>query len=138
MPLALSVGLVEEEALDEYVNVLAEALEGIGDLPSVLTDCASACQEEIAPCDVEPGDRLSLPLDRVPGLFAAVEELLEVCTDKSLSLDALTLHGVNPPPGCKAEQLYYAAALLCEALESCLGRRRFWWTDVVLSKGLHH
>ena len=127
--------MVEKGALDEYVNVLAEASDGIGDSPSVLTDRACACQEELAPCDVEPGDRLSLPLDRVPGLSAAVEELIGVCTGKGLSLDDLTLHGVNPPPGCEAEQLYYAAALLCEALESCLGSRRFWWTNVVVSKG---
>ena len=84
---------------------------------------------------MEPGDQLSIPLDRVPSLSAAVEELMEVCSDKSLSLDALTLDGVNPPPGCTAEQLYYAAALLCEALQSCLGSLRFWWTDVVVSRG---
>ena len=58
-----------------------------------------------------------------------------LCAGESLSLDVLTLHGVNPPPGCTAEQLYYAAALLCEALETCLGWRRFWWTDVVVSEG---
>ena len=42
---------------------------------------------------------------------------------------------MNLPPGCKAEQLHYAAVLLCEALGLCLDRRRFWWTDVVLSRG---
>ena len=58
-----------------------------------------------------------------------------ICASQTLSLDALTLHGENAPLGCEAGQLCHAAALLCEALESCLGRRRFWWTDVVLSKG---
>merc|ERR1712242_381217 len=110
MPLALPVGLVEAEALDEYVNVLSEAAGGAGGQPSVPADCACVCREELAPCDVEPGDRPSLPLDRVPGLSPAVEELMGVCAGQSLSLDALTLHGEDAPRGCEAGQLYYAAA----------------------------
>merc|ERR1712242_3045 len=132
MPLALPVGLVEAEALDDYVDVLAGASEGVGDPAGALSDSVCASLEELAPCDVEPGDQLSIPLDRVPSLSTAAEELMDACAGKSLSLDALTLHGVNPPLGCTAEQLYYAAALLCEALETCLGWRRFWWTDVVV------
>ena len=132
--LALSVGLIEDEALSDYVDVLRETLDETDGLPSEPPDCICVNQEELAPCDVDQGTQLSLPLDSVPGLSAAVEGLMRA-RKEDLSLDALTLAGVNAPQGCEAGQLYYVASLLCEALDSCLGRRRFWWTDVILSKG---